>query len=130
MPGFIGRLYYSASSTMCCAHAISESTHVLGAQADQMQLRDVLIAAGFFRGSAARPRRRSIWCSKQGPNRGVGQEKPPFRRVLVGGNQAASFRAVKRTLPAERLNRSWKRSMLRECTTAVSRRNQTSLSPS
>jgi ubiquinone/menaquinone biosynthesis C-methylase UbiE len=44
----IGRLYYSASSTMCCAHAISENgTHVLGAQAGPRQLEAVLKSAGF-----------------------------------------------------------------------------------
>ena len=43
----IGRLYYAASTTMCCAHAISEKgTHVLGAQAGLTQLDDVLRAAG------------------------------------------------------------------------------------
>ena len=43
----IGRLYYSASTTMCCAHAISEhGTHVLGAQAGPRQLEDVLRSAG------------------------------------------------------------------------------------
>jgi hypothetical protein len=43
----VGRLYYSASTTMCCAHAISEGgTHVLGAQAGPRQLEDVLQAAG------------------------------------------------------------------------------------
>ncbi|MEW5961959.1 MAG: class I SAM-dependent methyltransferase [Pseudomonadota bacterium] len=43
----VGRLYYSASTTMCCAHAISENgTHVLGAQAGQAQLEAVLRAAG------------------------------------------------------------------------------------
>ncbi len=43
----VGRLYYSASTTMCCAHAISENgTHVLGAQAGPRQLEDVLKAAG------------------------------------------------------------------------------------
>ncbi len=43
----VGRLYYSASTTMCCAHAISENgTHVLGAQAGQAQLESVLRAAG------------------------------------------------------------------------------------
>ena len=35
----IGRLYYAASTTMCCPHAISENgTHVLGAQAGPSQL--------------------------------------------------------------------------------------------
>jgi SAM-dependent methyltransferase len=44
----VGRLYYSASTTMCCAHAISEKgTHVLGAQAGPRQLGDVLRSAGF-----------------------------------------------------------------------------------
>jgi 2-polyprenyl-3-methyl-5-hydroxy-6-metoxy-1,4-benzoquinol methylase len=43
----IGRLYYSASATMCCAHAISEKgTHVLGAQAGPRQLEAVLKSAG------------------------------------------------------------------------------------
>jgi SAM-dependent methyltransferase len=44
----IGRLYYAASTTMCCAHAISEKgTHVLGAQAGPGQLEAVLTSAGF-----------------------------------------------------------------------------------
>jgi ubiquinone/menaquinone biosynthesis C-methylase UbiE len=43
----IGRLYYAASTTMCCAHAISENgTHALGAQAGPRQLEDVLKSAG------------------------------------------------------------------------------------
>jgi SAM-dependent methyltransferase len=43
----VGRLYYSASTTMCCAHAISENgTHVLGAQAGLSQLESVLRSAG------------------------------------------------------------------------------------
>jgi 2-polyprenyl-3-methyl-5-hydroxy-6-metoxy-1,4-benzoquinol methylase len=43
----VGRLYYAASTTMCCAHAISESgTHVLGAQAGPRQLGEVLRSAG------------------------------------------------------------------------------------
>ena len=44
----VGRLYYAASTTMCCAHAISEQgTHVLGAQAGPRQLETVLRSAGF-----------------------------------------------------------------------------------
>lgn len=44
----VGRLYYSASTTMCCAHAIAEQgTHVLGAQAGHGRLADVFKAAGF-----------------------------------------------------------------------------------
>lgn len=44
----VGRLYYAASTTMCCAHAISENgTHVLGAQAGPKQLGGVLRQAGF-----------------------------------------------------------------------------------
>ena len=43
----VGRLYYSASTTLCCAHAISEKgTHVLGAQAGPRQLEEVLRSAG------------------------------------------------------------------------------------
>jgi SAM-dependent methyltransferase len=43
----IGRLYYAASTTLCCAHAISEKgTHVLGAQAGPRQLEEVLRSAG------------------------------------------------------------------------------------
>lgn len=42
-----GRLYYAGSTTMCCAHAISENgTHVLGAQAGPQQLEQVLKSAG------------------------------------------------------------------------------------
>jgi len=44
----IGRLYYSASTTLCCAHAISErGTHVLGAQAGEGRLADIFAKAGF-----------------------------------------------------------------------------------
>ena len=44
----VGRLYYAASTTMCCAHALTENgTHVLGAQAGPGQLESVLTAAGF-----------------------------------------------------------------------------------
>lgn len=43
----IGRLYYAGSTTMCCAHAISEKgTHVLGAQAGPGQLEAILNSAG------------------------------------------------------------------------------------
>ncbi len=43
----IGRLYYAGSTTMCCAHAMSENgTHVLGAQAGPRQLEAVLKSAG------------------------------------------------------------------------------------
>jgi SAM-dependent methyltransferase len=46
--GPIGRLYYSASTVLCCAHAISENGgHALGAQAGESQLADVFAAAGF-----------------------------------------------------------------------------------
>jgi ubiquinone/menaquinone biosynthesis C-methylase UbiE len=45
--GTVGRLYYAGSTTMCCAHAISENgTHVLGAQAGPRRLVEVLEAAG------------------------------------------------------------------------------------
>lgn len=44
----IGRMYYAASTTLCCAHAISENgTHVLGAQAGPKELTTVLRASGF-----------------------------------------------------------------------------------
>jgi SAM-dependent methyltransferase len=44
----VGRLYYAASTTLCCAHAIAENgTHVLGAQAGARQLAEVLETAGF-----------------------------------------------------------------------------------
>ena len=44
----VGRLYYAASTTLCCAHAISEhGTHVLGAQAGPSRLEAVLRSAGF-----------------------------------------------------------------------------------
>ena len=44
----VGRIYYSASTTLCCAHAISEKgTHVLGAQAGRGQLIALLEEAGF-----------------------------------------------------------------------------------
>ncbi|MDP3420984.1 MAG: class I SAM-dependent methyltransferase [Thiobacillus sp.] len=46
----VGRLYYAASTTLCCAHAISENgTHVLGAQAGEARLGDLARASGFSR---------------------------------------------------------------------------------
>jgi len=44
----VGRLYYSASATLCCAHAISEEgSHVLGAQAGEARLAGIFAKAGF-----------------------------------------------------------------------------------
>jgi len=54
----VGRLYYAASTTLCCAHAISENgPMVLGAQAGEAQLADVFRQAGFrhFRCAAQTP---------------------------------------------------------------------------
>jgi SAM-dependent methyltransferase len=46
--GPIGRLYYSASTTLCTAHAISDGgQRVLGAQAGEARLADVFAEAGF-----------------------------------------------------------------------------------
>jgi SAM-dependent methyltransferase len=46
--GPIGRLYYSASTTLCCAHALSDGGHdALGAQAGEARLADVFAKAGF-----------------------------------------------------------------------------------
>jgi SAM-dependent methyltransferase len=43
-----GQLYYSASTTICCAHAISEGgRYVLGAQAGEARLAEVAREAGF-----------------------------------------------------------------------------------
>jgi len=48
--GPVGRLYYAASATLCCAHAISEQgSHVLGAQAGEGSLSEVFSQAGFGR---------------------------------------------------------------------------------
>lgn len=44
----IGRLYYSASTTLCCAHSLSEEVGLaLGAQAGEKRLADVFEQAGF-----------------------------------------------------------------------------------
>jgi SAM-dependent methyltransferase len=54
----VARLYYAASTTLCCAHAISEGGHlVLGAQAGEARLADVFRKAGFthFRSAAETP---------------------------------------------------------------------------
>ncbi len=54
----VGRLYYAASTALCCPHAVSEhGTHVLGAQAGERLLREVFTEAGFgrFRCAAATP---------------------------------------------------------------------------
>ncbi|WP_306751846.1 class I SAM-dependent methyltransferase [Paracoccus actinidiae] len=46
----IGRIYYTGSTWLCCAHAISEEgTHVLGAQAGEARLAQVCREAGFSR---------------------------------------------------------------------------------
>jgi SAM-dependent methyltransferase len=46
--GTIGRLYYSASTVLCCAHAISENGgDALGAQAGESRLAEVFAEAGF-----------------------------------------------------------------------------------
>ncbi|WEX11106.1 class I SAM-dependent methyltransferase [Chelativorans sp. AA-79] len=46
----VGRLYYAASTTICCAHAISDGGRlVLGAQAGEARLADVFRRAGFTR---------------------------------------------------------------------------------
>jgi 2-polyprenyl-3-methyl-5-hydroxy-6-metoxy-1,4-benzoquinol methylase len=43
----VGRLYYASSTTVCCAHAMSEGgTHVLGAQAGEARLAQVARASG------------------------------------------------------------------------------------
>lgn len=44
----VGRLYYSASTTLCCAHSLSENVGLaLGAQAGESRLADVFQQAGF-----------------------------------------------------------------------------------
>jgi SAM-dependent methyltransferase len=54
----VARLYYAASTTLCCAHAISEGGRlVLGAQAGETRIADVFRKAGFghFRHAAETP---------------------------------------------------------------------------
>lgn len=54
----VARLYYAASTTICCAHAISDGGRtVLGAQAGEARLRDLFYKAGFshFRRAMATP---------------------------------------------------------------------------
>lgn len=54
----VARLYYAASTTICCAHAISEGGNlVLGAQAGEARLAEVFRRAGFtrFRRAAETP---------------------------------------------------------------------------
>ncbi|HKY08745.1 MAG TPA: class I SAM-dependent methyltransferase [Candidatus Binatia bacterium] len=54
----VGRLYYSASTTLCCAHSLSENGGAaLGAQAGEARLAAVFKKAGFgkFRKAAATP---------------------------------------------------------------------------
>jgi len=46
----VARLYYAASTTLCCAHAVSEGGRlVLGAQAGEARLEEVFRKAGFTR---------------------------------------------------------------------------------
>lgn len=54
----VAQLYYAGSTTICCAHAISEGgTMVLGAQAGEARLAEVFREAGFshFRRAAETP---------------------------------------------------------------------------
>jgi SAM-dependent methyltransferase len=54
----VARLYYAASTTICCAHAISDGGRmVLGAQAGEARLADIFRKAGFtrFRRAMATP---------------------------------------------------------------------------
>lgn len=54
----IGRLYYAVSTTLCCAHAISErGDYVLGAQAGEARLARIAQGSGFtrFRRAKATP---------------------------------------------------------------------------
>ena len=54
----VARLYYAASTTICCAHSISEGGNlVLGAQAGEARLAEVFRKAGFtrFRRAAETP---------------------------------------------------------------------------
>ncbi|MDI5986460.1 class I SAM-dependent methyltransferase [Halomonas sp. M4R5S39] len=54
----VSRMYYAASTTICCAHAISEGGQlVLGAQAGEARLAEVFRKAGFahFRRAAETP---------------------------------------------------------------------------
>jgi ubiquinone/menaquinone biosynthesis C-methylase UbiE len=54
----VARMYYAASTTLCCAHAISEGgSMVLGAQAGEARIADVFRKAGFthFRRAAETP---------------------------------------------------------------------------
>jgi ubiquinone/menaquinone biosynthesis C-methylase UbiE len=54
----VGRLYYSASATLCCAHSLSEGgAAALGAQAGKARLASVFTKAGFgdFRKAKATP---------------------------------------------------------------------------
>lgn len=56
--GPVGRLYYAGSTTICCAHSISEGGKlVLGAQAGEARLAEVFRKAGFshFRRAAETP---------------------------------------------------------------------------
>jgi SAM-dependent methyltransferase len=54
----VARMYYAASTALCCAHAISEGGHlVLGAQAGEARIADVFRKGGFtrFRRAAETP---------------------------------------------------------------------------
>jgi hypothetical protein len=44
----VGRLYYAASTTLCCAHSLSEEVGLaLGAQAGESRLANIFEKAGF-----------------------------------------------------------------------------------
>ena len=54
----VGRLYYSSSTTLCCAHSLSEPVGLaLGAQAGESRLAKVFAEAGYrhFRRALATP---------------------------------------------------------------------------
>jgi hypothetical protein len=63
----VGRLYYAASTALCCAHSLSEEVGAaLGAQAGEERLADVFRKAGF----------RQFRCAKTTPFNLILEAKP------------------------------------------------------
>ena len=106
----VGRLYYSASTTLCCAHSLSEDgAAALGAQAGEARLATVFTKAGFseFRKAKTTPfnlilkRRFRVTCRKLRHRLRPKRPRPTANRLgklraLVDGAAIASKKLRRR----------------------------------
>ena len=97
----VGRIYYSGSTWLCCAHAISEDgTHVLGAQAGEARLAQVCREAGFSRVRRRRKHRsldpRSATLTTASRLRCLARRLDAARRTATGAGRAGEVQGSPR----------------------------------